>query len=86
MAQSQSGSTVEVRNKAAGNSHIKAVDEGPCNLFVHFTRSVSTGTGIDRISISDVHKFVGMAVCTADLSLRRVDGHEDGWQVVLQKE
>jgi len=86
MAQSQGGSVVSVRHKAAGNSHVEAVDEGPSNLFVHFQESIATGTGVDRISVSDVQEFIGMAVMSADLSLRRVAEHEDGWDVVLQKE
>ncbi len=86
MAQSQRGSAVSVRNKAAGNPHVEAVDEGPCNLFVHFQQQISTGSGVDRISVSDVHEFVGMAVCTSDLSLRRVEEHDSGWDVVLKKD
>jgi len=80
------GSTVEVRNRAEANPHVEAVDEGPSNLFVHFQESIATGTGADRISVFDVQEFIGMAVMSADLSLRRVAEHEDGWDVVLQKE
>jgi len=86
MAQSQGGSVVSVRHKAAGNSHVEAVDEGARHLFVHFQQTVTTGSGIDRIAPADVHQFVGMAVCTADLTLRRIEEHESGWDVVLEKE
>ena len=86
MAQSQRSSVVEVRQKAEANSHVEAVDEGPSNVFVHVTETVSSGTGVNRMSVSDVHEFVGMAVCTADISLRRLEDTGDGWFIVLKKE
>ena len=86
MKQNQRSSVVEVRQKAEGNRHVEAVDEGPSNLFVHFSEAVVDGTGTDRITVSDVHEFVGMAVVTAGLSHRRTERHEDGWDVVLKKE
>lgn len=85
MAQSQRGSAVSVRHKAAGKPHVESVDEGDRHLWVHFQKQVSTASGVDRIAVSTVHEFVGMAVCTSDLSLRRIEEHDSGWDVVLEK-
>lgn len=86
MAVTQCGSSVEVQNSAEGNSHVVRCDEGECNLFVHFEQTVATGAGADVMSVSELDQFIGKAVRTANLSLRRVEETDDGWMIVLKKD